>query len=195
MRFEKTELGRRAFQSREIKLTPCQRAIFITITQERTRADLLQTAISMGGSALDLEVLLNHGMIEIVGGDSGFGVTEDPSLGSSSVDEIEDNLWSDPLRPTAAEGPDSISAEPITDRRTGPASGFGSNLTPAERFTRCKIKILSLLEPLGLRAIQLRRTVEAASNQAQLSDLAPMVREALSAKDRVILDEVLAAAG
>lgn len=190
MRFEKTELGRRAFQSREIKLTPCQRAIFITITQERTRADLIQTAASMGGSALDIEVLLNHGMIEILGGDSGFGVTEDPSLGTSSVDEIEDHLWAAPV----VDVPEAASQEPPPSA-AGPVSDFGATTSPGERFGRCKYKTLALLEPLGLRAIQLRRTVEATGSMAQLQELLPLVREALSPKDRLVLDAAIAAAG
>ena len=47
---------------------------------------------------------------------------------------------------------------------------------------------LDLLRPLGLRSMQLRRTVEAANNAAQLRDVEPLIRDLLSPDQRQQLD-------
>jgi hypothetical protein len=63
MIYAKTELGRRALQTREIRLTPCQRAVFIMADGQRPVGDLLRTAQSMGGGQDDINALIALGVI------------------------------------------------------------------------------------------------------------------------------------
>ncbi len=216
MTFEKTELGRRAIQTREVKLTPCQRAVLITVNGAQNREALERSAAAMGGNGSDVDALIAHGLIAVVqtGSDamSRQSVDSEPDI---AIDFVGDealrafelpkgyNATADIAAASARQGAPTASGaravtleslwpveEPVVADDWDVADGFSEAAEVSGRadFATVKTLALSLLQPLGLRAVQLRRTVEATNTAGQLRDVEPLIRALLTDAQKSQLD-------
>lgn len=225
--FEKTEPGRRAIQKREVKLTPCQRAVLITVNGEQSFDALVASAVAMGGTSKDVDTLISLGLIAPTSVDVSAPAvqglsTEAPVEFQAPIDFIDD----DSMRPLAlpkgydvrsdisapaAQSVTSpvrlpevpvVSARAVTLESLWPseevavgddwdvADGISEAAEVSGRADVASVKALALelLKPLGLRAMQLRRTVEAVTTEAQLRDIEPLIRDLLPDAQKSQLD-------
>ncbi len=176
MAYSKTEFGRKAVQAREVRLSPCQRAVFIMVDGKRPTADLVHSAESMGGSAADVQALISLGLIEEI-------------VAHSLVRELEASLSAGP------ESLSGVSDDSVLDSVHG-ESVLGeleevSGFTVEEQFAQARRIAVGLLEPHGLRARGLQRSVEACRNMRALQDLSPMVEAFLVPADKALLRDAL----
>jgi hypothetical protein len=208
--FEKTEEGRKAIQTRHVRLSPCQRAVLITVNGNQSLPTLTTTATNMGGGEADVQRLLELGLIVGTAADE----AQLPETGAPNAAKFAESAWDfaepeaelDPrgAAGAAASATTSAGSPPISMESLWPDSaeavapepvGFDSKAyaeapvaTSQADFATAKYFALSLLEPMGLRAVQLRRTVEAAKNPSQLRDVEHLIRELLTTEQNAQLD-------
>ncbi len=202
--FEKTDEGRKAIQTRHVRLSPCQRAVLITVNGTQSAEELTATAAKMGGGPNDVQTLLDLGLIASlpapVWQEQATHMPNPPgySASTSASTPIEDapagkapismdSLWPESMSaPTTAHELAALQASP--EFADSLAFEEAPEATAAPDFGAAKSFVLGLLEPLGLRAIQLRRTVEAAQNSAQLRDVEHLIRDLLDKDQNAQLD-------
>jgi hypothetical protein len=210
--FEKTDEGRKAIQTRHVRLTPCQRAVLITVNGSQSADDLVATAAKMGGSHTDVEALIQLGLISVTispqpeVAEGAIPVAMPASTAESATQTADpeapkpvsiESLWPEPsffpkhalnemelqrMLPQEGAALDPVAVTPFP---FDPASMQG----PLE-FSAAKQFALGLLEPLGLRAIQLRRTVEAAQSFEQLLEIEPLIRDLVPKSKHAQMDSV-----
>jgi hypothetical protein len=208
--FQKTDEGRLAIQKRHIRLSACQRAVLITVNGSQTQLQLYTLAMSMGGTAADVDQLMTLGLIEPAAvdepvatapaelpGDEALAtsapVTPAISMESLWPQDAGINDWEPQPAPnaqqqTAAQQPAEAVVESTADWTADDAFSESEMVHAVADFGAAKAFTLQLLAPLGLRTIQLRRSVEAAQTPGQLRQLEPLVRELLSNDQRLQLD-------
>ncbi len=213
MTFEKTDLGRRAIQKREVKLSPCQRAVLITVNGSQTRADLERSAAAMGGGASDVDTLIDLALI-VVNSDIDLDEMVLPappsvslSVPPSTSPHVPITVSDRPSEMSTTGAPIPVASMPAQGRSISMESLWPESVAsvaeewdPSEGFAEAadgrahtdvptvKAMTLQLLQPLGLRAVQLRRAVEAATTSEQLRGFEPMIRELLPEDQRMQLD-------
>ncbi len=172
MGYEKTTFGRQALQTREIHLSPCQRAIFIMANGDRPLAELVKTALSMGGGQSDIDQLVVLGMLEFAGSAASdtapaFFEPVDIGVGSGWGETDTQKL------PSVA-----IAIEPVV---IAPAVPFAMP-SGAEQLAQARGFLLETIAPLGLRQTHLRRALEDADSVSELRELLPMVEQTTQGK-------------
>jgi hypothetical protein len=184
--------------------------VLITVNGSQTQLQLYTLAMSMGGTAADVDQLMTLGLIEPAAvdepvatapaelpGDEALAtsapVTPAISMESLWPQDAGINDWEPQPAPnaqqqTAAQQPAEAVVESTADWTADDAFSESEMVHAVADFGAAKAFTLQLLVPLGLRTIQLRRSVEAAQTPGQLRQLEPLVRELLSNDQRLQLD-------
>ena len=167
----KTQAGLESLKDRRGSLTPRQRSAFILFDGKRSTREVLAATAAMGITQDDVQAMLDHGLLEPLGGQAGAALSAASSFAPA-----------DTGAPAAAATDLGTVASPLED---------GSGRTPKERYEAAYPIAAELTAAMGLRGFRLNLAVEGAGSFEDLAALAPKIREAVGDEKFARLDKAL----
>jgi len=175
MIYTKTERGRTALQSRSSMLAPRHRPAFIMFDGKRGVEEVLKAASGFGFTMVDVDQMLELGLIELALGQT-------PGQSDASVSQLSNSS----VLPSQV----ASSASPSAALALEPASNLSDTLRPAgtpsldaqAHFLKAWPIATRLTANLGLRGFRLNLAVEYAADLVQLKELAPRIKDAVGSE-------------
>jgi hypothetical protein len=154
--YSKTAAGQTALQSRSVPLTPRQRSVFIMFDGKRSSEEILRLTSGLGATQADIDLLVEHGLLELTG------------LISKSA-----------ARPVASL-PVTAPSSSISANTKDDAPGVAASREDTQAiYLKAYPVATRLVSALGFRGFTLNLAVEAAGNLQELRELAPKIRKAV----------------
>ncbi len=172
MIYTKTERGRTALQSRSSILAARHRPAFIMFDGKRGVEEVLKAASGFGFTMVDVEQMLEHGLIELALGQT--PGRSDASVSQLSISSVLPSQIASSASPSS--GPAALPAGNLSD--TLHPAGTPS-LEAQAHFLKAWPVATRLTANLGLRGFRLNLAVEHAADLAELKELAPRIKDAV----------------
>lgn len=181
MIYIKTERGRTALQNRSSMLAARHRPAFIMIDGRRSIDEVLKAAAGFGFTMVDVEQMLDLGLIEIAPDQT--GARSDSSLSQYPDSSVLPSQFASSALPSAWPASVPVGSLSLTLPPAGTSSlDAAPSLDAQAHFLKAWPIATRLTAKLGLRGFRLNLAVEAAADLAGLKELAPRIKDAVGSE-------------
>lgn len=182
MIYIKTERGRTALQNRSSMLAARHRPAFIMIDGRRSVEEVLKAAAGFGFTMVDVEQMLDLGLIEIAPDQT--GARSDSSLSQHPDSSMLPSQVASSALPSASPASVPVGSLSVTLPPAGSTSSLDAapSLDAQAHFLKAWPIATRLTANLGLRGFRLNLAVEFAADLTKLKELAPQIKDAVGSE-------------